>query len=224
MKTVFVIFLIFPLSLHAQEKSPEAYKFRIGLNLGPETNRIIDRSDNFDNHIISSKMGISGGIILAYSLTERIAIKSGLGYGLKSYNHTEKGINLSLNVNPQIGFVGESQIVSSVRFHEFQIPLIFEFKFNYRLFACIGVEYDYQFNNKSKRTLYYEINKFLPLQTEEASTSNFSTYLSFGDTYIISDQLDIVLEPYFKYYFKSHIFSESNLFNLGLKTTLNLNF
>jgi hypothetical protein len=170
---------------------------------------------------VAPRIGVSAALNVAFHFSNKISLRTGLGYGFKNYNHTHAGLIFGTDLNPTTGVNTTTTVESKITFSEFQIPLVFQYELKEnRFFIAGGMEITKPFANQSERIVYYGngTTDFLPNPTQ--NDLNFAPVLSLGYLLPVTDQLCISIEPMFKYYLKTYIVAGSNLFNYGLKTTI----
>lgn len=222
MKTILFFLSVFgSLTVFSQSDSASARKINFGLSITPEFNNLI-LGNPVGQESVKSKIGFSAGISFKFHLTNKSSFITGIGFGKKNYNHTHCGLIYGTDIDPLIGIISESKIESKVSFSELQIPLVFQYELKTNKFYIAGgLELIYRFLNNSERIIYYGNGAIAKLSNSNINGLNFAPELSFGYKLPVSDKLSISIEPMFKYYLKEYIIIESNLYNYGLKTTLN---
>lgn len=170
---------------------------------------------------VAPRIGVSAALNVAFHFSNKISLRTGLGYGFKNYNHTHAGLIFGTDLNPTTGVNTTTTVESKITFSEFQIPLVFQYELKEnKFFIAGGMEITKPFGNQSERIVYYGngTTDFLPNPTQNGL--NFAPVLSLGYLLPVTDQLCISIEPMFKYYLKTYIVAGSNLMNYGLRTTL----
>jgi hypothetical protein len=217
--TLFILSLCFSLTIFAQSNLSDR-KIQFGFSLTPEFNDL-KVSNLLGQESVAPRIGVSAGLNVAFHLSNKISLRTGLGYGFKRYNHTHAGLIFGTDLNPTTGVNTTTTVESKITFSEFQIPLVFQYELKEnRFFIAGGMEITKPFANQSERIVYYGngTTDFLPNPTQNGL--NFAPVLSLGYLLPVTDQLCISIEPMFKYYLKTYIVAGSNLFNYGLKTTI----
>jgi hypothetical protein len=217
--TLFILSLCFSLTIFAQSNLSDR-KIQFGFSLTPEFNDL-KVSNLLGQESVAPRIGVSTGLNVAFHLSNKISLRTGLGYGFKNYNHTQTGLIFSSDLNPITGVNTTSSIESKVSFRELQIPLVFQYELKENKFSIsVGMEITQPITNQSERIVYYGngTTDILPNPTQNGL--NFAPVLSLGYLLPLTDQLSISIEPMFKYYLKDYIISGSNLMNYGLRTTL----
>ncbi|MEY4861047.1 MAG: hypothetical protein RL751_578 [Bacteroidota bacterium] len=217
--TLFILALFFSLTVFAQSTLPDR-KIDFGFSLSPEFNNL-KVGNVVGQESVAPKIGLSAGLNVAFRLSHKSSLRTGLGYGFKHYNHTHAGLIFGTDLNPITGVNTTSTLESKVSFSEFQIPLVFQYELKEnKIFIAGGLECTLPFANHSERTVYYGngTTEVLPNPTQNAL--NFAPVFSLGYLLPVSDQLSISIEPMFKYYLKTYIIEGSNLFNYGLRSTI----
>ena len=223
MKTRLIILsVISSLTVFSQTESSADRKVAYGLSITPEFNSLI-AGNPVGQESVKSQLGFSAGFNVEFQLSKKSSIRTGIGYGLKNYEHTQSGLIFGSDINPVTGVVSESKLESKIAFSELQIPLIFKYEFKEnKFFVTGGMEFIYPFANNSERVIYYGTGNTEKLSNSNNTKSvNLAPVISLGYNFTVSDKLSISIEPMFKYYLKEYIIIESNLYNYGLKTTLN---
>jgi len=215
MNKLFFTILFLPLFSFAQEK--DAAKFDLGFYVLPEMNGLTTKNPG-GTETVQSKLGFSAGLNVEFRLTQKISLRTGIGYGLKNYNHSHTGLIFNSDVDPQ-GTTTESKMESSISYSEVQIPLLFQYKITPNVFFTLGLELNTSFADKSERTIYYGDGNVEQLENADGTTFNFSPTLSLG--YIVPNS-QFMIEPMFKYDLKEYIVPMSNHYNYGLKIIYNI--
>jgi hypothetical protein len=217
--TLFILSLCFSLTVFAQSTLSDR-KIQFGFSLSPEFNNL-KLSNVLGQESVSPKMGLSAGLNVAFHLSNKISLRTGLGYGFKNYNHTHAGLIFGTDLNPTTGVNTTTTVESKISFRELQIPLVFQYELKENKFSVsVGMEITKPFANQSERIVYYGngTTDILPNPTQNGL--NFAPVLSLGYLHPVTDQLCISIEPMIKYYLKTYIVAGSNLVNYGLRTTL----
>ena len=220
MRKILAIFLITPLLICAQEKEKISL-VNIGFSLLPEVNALI--TDNpIGKEKSTARIGFSLGFNLEFKLSPKIFFKSGLGYGLKKYDHTHSNLVFGTDIGPN-GIISMSKIESKISFSELQLPLILLFQVkDSKFFISTGMEVTYPISNNSERIIYYGNGSIDKLTgSNNYSTLNFAPQLGFGYNIPAGKKLNVGIEALIKYYIKEYIIAESHLYNYGVKATLN---
>lgn len=220
-KTLILIFALYSLTALSQTDIAPVRKLNFGLSVIPELNQLIV-GNPVGQESVKAKMGLSAGFTLEFRLSEKSFIRSGIGCGKKNYDHTHSGLIFGNDIDPQTGLISTSRVESNVSFFELQIPLIFHYYVKENTFFIGGgIEAIYPIVNNSVRTIYYGNGDVEILSNTTENGINVAPVISFGYKQPLSDRLSLSIEPMFKYYLLEYIIGESNLYNLGLKTTLN---
>ena len=217
--TLFILSLCFWLTIFAQSNLSDR-KIYYGFSLCPELN-YLKMGNLVGQESVAPRIGVSAALNVAFHFSNKISLRTGLGYGFKNYNHTHAGLIFGTDLNPTTGVNTTTTVESKITFSEFQIPLVFQYELKEnRFFIAGGMEITKPFANQSERIVYYGngTTDFLPNPTQ--NDLNFAPVLSLGYLLPVTDQLCISIEPMFKYYLKTYIVAGSNLFNYGLKTTI----
>ena len=220
MKTTLIILsLCFSLTVFAQSTLSDR-NIQFGFSLSPEFNDL-KVSNLVGQESVAPKMGLSAGLNVAFHLSNKISLRTGLGYGFKHYNHTHAGLIFGTDLNPQTGVNTTSTIESKIAFSELQFPLVFQYELKEnKIFIAGGIEITKPFANQSECTVYYGNGTTDVLSNPTQNGLNFAPVLSLGYLLPVTDQLSISIEPMFKYYLNTYIISGSNLFNYGLRTSI----
>jgi hypothetical protein len=217
--TLFILSLCFSLTVFAQSTLSDR-NIQFGFSLTPEFNDL-KVSNLVGQESVAPKMGLSAGLNVAFHLSNKFSLRTGLGYGFKHYNHTHAGLIFGTDLNPQTGVNTTSTIESKIAFSELQFPLVFQYELKEnKIFIAGGIEITKPFANQSERTVYYGNGTTDVLSNPTQNGLNFAPVLSLGYLLPVTDQLSISIEPMFKYYLKTYIIAGSNLFNYGLRTAI----
>jgi hypothetical protein len=217
--TLFILSVCFSLTVFAQSTLSDR-KIRFGFSLSPEFNDL-KVGNVLGQESVAPKMGLSAGLNVAFHLSNKISLRTGLGYGFKHYNHTHAGLIFGTDLNPITGVNTTTTVESKVGFSELQIPLVFQYELKEnKIFIAGGMEITKPFANQSERTVYYGNGTTDVLSNPTQNGLNFAPVFSIGYLLPVTDQLSISIEPMFKYYLKTYIIAGSNLFNYGLRTTI----
>jgi|LauGreDrversion4_2_1035121.scaffolds.fasta_scaffold286393_2 hypothetical protein len=217
--TLFILSLCFSLTVFAQSTLSDR-NIQFGFSLSPEFNDL-KVSNLVGQESVAPKMGLSAGLNVAFHLSNKISLRTGLGYGFKHYNHTHAGLIFGTDLNPQTGVNTTSTIESKIAFSELQFPLVFQYELKEnKIFIAGGIEITKPFANQSERTVYYGNGTTDVLSNPTQNGLNFAPVLSLGYLLPVTDQLSISIEPMFKYYLNTYIISGSNLFYYGLRTSI----
>jgi hypothetical protein len=219
MNKLILTFLLTPLLTFAQDNSEDA-KLTFGIFALPEMNGLITNNP-IGTETVEAKISSSVGLNVEYHLTEKVSLRSGLGFGVKRYDHTHEGLIFNSDLNPQSGQITESRMESKVVFSELQLPLLFQYKIHPNLFFTLGLEVNAAVFDQSERIIYYGNGDIEQLSNQAEVSINFAPMISVG--YVVPNS-NLMIEPMFKYYTKSYIIAESHLFNYGVKVTYNWPF
>lgn len=217
MNKLFLTLLFFPLLSFSQEKNNDS-KIDFGFYVLPEMNGLTT-ANPVGTETARSKFGFSAGLNLEYRLTPKISFRTGLGYGLKNYNHLHEGLIFNSDINPQNGIQTVSRMESSISYSELQLPLLFQYKLNPKVFYTLGLELNTSFADKSERIIYYGNGAIDQLENTTGAILNYAPMLSIG---FIVPNSNFIIEPLFKYNIKEYLIPMSNQYNYGLKITYNL--
>ena len=188
---IVLVFVFIKLTIFSQ-------KVNFEITFTPEFNSLT-LSNLVGQEVVYPKMGLSAGLNLEYRLTKKCSIKTGVGYGLKNYNHTHSGLIFSTDIDPQTGITSESKIVSKIIFSEIQIPIILKYWVFNKLFLTGGIELVCPFANSSERVIYYGNGTTEKISNSHASPLNLAPTFSLGYGFAIKDKLRMSIEPMFKY-------------------------
>ena len=114
--------LLLPVLSLGQEKQ-ENSKFDIGFYILPEINGLITGNPT-GRETVSAKFGGAAGLNLAYRFTSKLSLRTGLGFGVRNYEHVHEGLIFNSDISPNDGFISESSIVSSISYSEIQLPIL----------------------------------------------------------------------------------------------------
>jgi Outer membrane protein beta-barrel domain len=217
--TLFILSLCFSLTVFAQSNL-SCRKIYYGFSLCPELN-YLKMGNLVGQESVAPRIGVSTALNVAFHFSNKISLRTGLGYGFKNYNHTHAGLIFGTDLNPTTGVNTTTTVESKITFSEFQIPLVFQYELKEnKFFIAGGMEITKPFANQSERIVYYGngTTDFLPNPTQNGL--NFAPVFSIGYLLPVTDQLCISIEPMFKYYLKTYIVAGSNLVNYGLRTSI----
>jgi hypothetical protein len=215
-----ILFVFVTLTIFSQSDELSNRKMNVGFSITPEFNSLIV-GNLVGKENVTPKIGFSSGISFEFHVSERSTLRTGIAYGKKRYNHTHSKLIFGSDIDPQTGYISESKIESKVTFSELQIPLVYQYELNKnKFFVAGGIELIYPFSNNSERTIFYGNGFTENLSKSTNNEINFAPVLSFGYLLPVSQKLKLSIEPMVKFYLKEYIITESNLYNLGLKTTL----
>lgn len=217
--TLFILSFCFSLTVFAQSNL-SGRKIYYGFSLCPELN-YLKMGNLVGQESVAPRIGVSAGLNVAVQLSNKISLRTGLGYGFKNYNHTHAGLIFGTDLNPNTGVNTTSTIESKISYSELQMPLVFQYQLKENKYSIsVGMEIIKPFANHSERIVYYGNGTTEVLSNPTQNSLNFAPVLSLGYLLPVTDQLSISIEPMLKYYLKDYIISGSNLMNYGLRTTL----
>lgn len=217
-----IIFLFLPILVSAQEEVKSS-KFDIGIFVLPEISSLI-KLKNVANINTTPQLGISLGVNLNFQFTKTSSFRTGLGIGFKNFKQTRTGLIFNSDIDPILGVISESKMDVNYALREFQLPLIFQYKFSENFFFTAGCELNYTFRLKTSHKIFYgngEEETSTHTTNKSINPFNVSPMLSFGYIIPFENQSDILLEPMFKIYAIDFEHADSRMYNAGLKLTYN---
>jgi hypothetical protein len=219
---IFIFFALCSLTVFSQSEGSGGasnHKRNIGLFIAPDYNSLI-MGNPIGQEKVKPEIGFSAGFEFEVRLSEKTTFRTGIGYGKKSYHHTQSGMIFGTDIDPVLGVISESKIESDISFSEIQIPLLLKQKMsNPRFFFAGGLEITYPFSNHSEQMIYYGNGTQEKMSNSKDQFFNFAPVLSFGYSLPVSNKSSISIEPMFKYYVKEYLVLESRLCNYGLRVT-----
>jgi hypothetical protein len=196
-------------------------RLSFGLGFTPEINNILTSSP-VGTEGVAPRAGITFGINFGFSLSKSFRIRTGFYYGRKGYTHIHDGL-----IFPQDTMDGNnttSRLESQLKYSVFHLPLILQFNpGGSRFFATAGLAWDHQHSDNADRTIYYGSGDTDSLTAIQGPSPNFSAEATLGYKLAVSRSFELLIEPIFKFHFREYLISGSNLYNLGLRVTLNYN-
>lgn len=181
----------------------------------------LNYTDPKHNEAWAPKAGIGLGVQLKLAINKHLFLRVGAGYGLKGYRNREVGLRLGSNINPTVGFVTESKIDTKGVFHEFQLPLAFQYDFKAdNLFIAIGADLVGQQGHTTKRQILYGDGTFDQSTFENKSQWNTVPTISMGYTFPVNEHYDLSIAPSIRIYGKEWILQDTKLYNYGIKLLL----
>lgn len=209
MKKLIFLFLLCPFLLSAQEETSK--KMFVGVFGAPQLNGITKSYDHFPGHNVL-ELGFSAGINWGVNLTDKINLRTGLGYSHIRYQYIQEG---------RMGGAGTtSEYVHRLRYHDIHIPVILQY--GRKFFGTIGTEFSYQFGSENTERFINEGNGNVTMLNRLPAEGNVNLAIQLGMGYSIAldNKMELLLEPVLKYYLKSYVIENSNLNCIGLKATL----
>jgi hypothetical protein len=211
------ILLFLPLLSFGQEAQKDS-KFDLGFYMLPEINGLIT-GNPIGREATRNQFGGAAGLNVEYRLTSKISLRTGLGFGIRNYEHVHEGLIFNSDISPNEGMISESSIVSNINYSEIQLPLLFQYNINSNFFFTLGLELTTIFNDNSERVIFYGNGTTEEIKNNNIFQSNVGPLLSIG--YQIPNS-NFLIEPLLKYYLRDQIIVSSNQYNYGLKITYNL--
>lgn len=167
------------------------------------------------------KAGIGFGVQLKLKVANSFFLRTGLGYGLKSYRNMETGLRFSSDIDPMRGFISESKIDAKGVFHELQLPFTFQFDIkDEKIFLACGVDLVAQLSHTTKRQILFGDGSIEYYDFENKSQFNMVPTISMGYTIPVNEHYALSIAPTFRYYVKEWILHDTQMFNYGLKLLL----
>lgn len=235
-----LVVILFPIVLTAQDdekeqgqdreetkqedpKSSKASWFNIGVSFAPEYNSLIMLS-RLGLEEATKNQSYSVGIPVEMWLHPRISLRTGFSFGTKRYNHQHDSLVFGTDIDSKTGVISSSSITSSLNYGEVRIPGILRWNITKNkspLFVTLGMEIQYQFDLKTKQTIYYGngVIKIDKLSKDVAGNLNTALIASFGYNLNISNKMQLLLEPYYRIYASDFIILDSHMQTFGIKTT-----
>lgn len=221
MKKVYLLLVFAPLYSFGQGTDGNN-GFDLGVFLLPEINSIQGDYPVGDPYS-KPKIGVSGGLHLQYAFNERIALRSGIGYGLKRCTHVVDHLITGSDIEPQKGVVSHSRIETKVLFHELQLPLVVQYTGKKGVFVTLGMEFNRALSDQSERRLYYGNGTIDELNSTPGTKNNLSPLVSGGYQLPLAGKSALLLEMQFKYYLREYLPNSNpdcfHLVNIGVRGT-----
>lgn len=238
-----ITIMLISISAMAQPATGESNKLLIGLNLSPDmAHRTLHSSDgndinsaqiDFRNDRESPRFGYTAGLLICYNFSSRFGLETGLQYGLRGWQSVNSNPTLGDPMDPRRGFLQDvdgalpSQITFRYSFHYLDIPLRAVFSFGtgkVRFISSLGVSTNILIDASQTSIVQYpgadkERNTYE--QDGEFESINFSPTASLGLDYLLTDKLNLRVEPTFRYGLLPVIDAplKTNLWTAGLSFT-----
>ena len=196
-------------------------RFSVGVSVTPEMNSIFTEG-NIGTEGVSPRMGATFGINFGFVIRPSFTIRTGVYYGRKKYGHIHNGL-----VFPQ-DLIGPepttSSMESQVQYSIFHLPIILQVNpGGKQFFFAAGLGWDYQHYATAQQHIFFGNGEEDQLPEIKKPSPNFSSHLSFGYALKASDKVRMLFEPIFKIRIRDFIIAGSNLYNIGMRVTLNFN-
>ena len=217
MKRILPAFLFIPFFSFSQAETGTT-RWNAGLFVLPEINALAVQS-MAGTQTVDPGFGFSAGLALEFEVSDQLSLRSGLGYGLKKYNHLHEGLIFNSDIDPQQGVVSESRLESEIAFSEIQLPFLIQYRPVPRFFVAGGVEFNAPFADRSHRIIYYGNGDVEELNNENIPVINYGPLISFGYRQPFGDHSSLLIEPMVKYYINEYLVPQSRLSNYGLRLT-----
>jgi len=178
-------------------------------------------SGEFGTEGVAPRLWLTLGINVGFTLGPVFKIRTGIYYGWKGYTHIHDGLVFfpqdTIGPSPTT-----SRVESQVSYSIWHLPLILQFNPKAtRFFIAGGLAWNYQHYASVDQTIYFGNGDTEILPPTKEPSLNFSVVASLGYRLRVAEKIDLVFEPVFKYHFRDYIIAGSNLYNFGLKITLN---
>lgn len=214
----YILILLFLPALTYGQEATEDSKFDLGFYILPEMNGLIT-GNPIGRETVSAKFGGAAGLNIEYRLTSKISLRTGLGFGIRNYEHVHEGLIFNSDISPNDGIISESSIESNITYIEVQLPLLLQYNINSNFFFTAGLELTTAFADRSERVIFYGNGTTEDMQNNNKIGANVGPLITIG--YEIPNS-NLLLELLFKYYLRDQIIANSNQYNFGLKITYNL--
>ena len=204
--------------VHAQEKKDQK-SFELGIELGAEIIQKVIVSDSGSSsigHESNLGYGFNSTLLVRKKISNKITLRSGLGYKLKVYRDEINNILFPINI---INNWGPTTINENTLLHFVSIPVGFQYQINNKLQFDVGLDIDFiVFENFIRKIS--EPNPDTILLTTDTDTENILPAVFLGLQYELNENL--YLNPYFNMSFTKFkvpvSFAESNTqLNFGVK-------
>jgi len=234
MKKALLLFLLVPYYAIAQDEplppeEPHAEEkkswFSAGIMLMPEYISFF-RAEPTDSIEILPKAGFSAGLNLEFSLTPKLSLRTGLGYGQKNLGINHNGLIFNSDLDLTGGGMGTTSR-AELRYHynEIQLPVLFQYEMiEDRFFVSAGTELIYAMPGNSERTIYYGNGTVEKSHIESYDRVNVCVSISSGYKFHFAGNLNLTVEPMFRYCLIPYPINDGVVYSFGLKTTLNMEF
>ncbi len=219
MKIVVFVFCLLPFLINAQVPIVRSKTVR-SIYVMPDFTSL-NYTDPKHQEAWMPKAGIAVGVQLKLKVNNSFFLRVGAGYGLKGYRNMEVGLRLGSNVNPMTGYITESKIETKGEFHEFQLPLAFQYDFNGEdFFIAVGADLVGQVGHTTKRQVFYGDGTSDIISYENKSQWNTVPTISIGYTFPINYHYNLSIAPTFRIYGNEWILKDSRLYSYGIKFLL----
>ena len=217
-KVLVILFIFISTGLFGQE-TPSKSTFGYGFSISPEVNNLFV----FRNGEHSSPaFGFTSLVFIRKNLGSKVKFETGIGYGLRQFNHLHTGLVFGTDIDPQQGIISYSELKTQATLNEIQVPIFGVFQIKESNFAfTFGLAGHYQWVNKAERTIIYgNGDENTQLNTIFNPHLNFSTAIGCRYTQPISEKIGLIVEPKFTFYFREYIVPLTQLYSGGLKLGL----
>jgi len=236
-KAIFILALSF--TAVAQEKPSNNFnRFQLGINFSPDAcYRTLknNNGDEFINNIITLrndtetiKIGYSAGLNMQFNLNRFLGLGLGVHYSNKGYQLKKQDV-VPPTSQPDPSLPEQFQFIQN--FQTIDLPLGVNFTFGknkLRFITCIGATANFLIKESQTTVLYYSdrTDKTNSANTYDYKKFNVSPFLSLGIDYKINQNMNIRIEPTFRYGIKKIIDAPitAYLFNAGLNVGYYYNF
>ncbi len=212
MKYLFIILILFPLTIFSQSKYKNVDKpFFIGLNFSPDysyrhltqldktlTDEQWNTSKNLEDSLYISKYGYTTGVAFGYQINKKLSIETGLIYSNKGYK--------TISINTIYDYYKSPEKAQNIlSFYYLSIPVkasltFFDSKF--QLIAGLGTTVDFLLKTTVETIPDNPTTEF-PVHTTELdyayNKTNLTPMVSIGLKYNITDRMSLRAEPTFRY-------------------------
>jgi Outer membrane protein beta-barrel domain len=227
MKKLIVLFLVAPVYVFAQEETSGIVapsRFSVGIMFMPEYISLF-RAEPTDDKEVVPKAGFSTGVNAEFALKPRFSLRTGLGYGQKSLGYNQTGLVFNSDLNLQGGPSTTSRMEQVYHYSEIQLPVLVQYELiDDRFFVAAGTEIVYAMPGKSERTIYYGNGTVEQMPITSTNQTNVSVLISGGYKFHLAHNLNLALEPMFRYCLIPYPINDGVVYSFGLKTTLNMSF
>ncbi len=196
-----------------------AQKLKLGFQVSPEANFLIEQSASFPTQIkINRRLGLSSGVTAQYRVTNKLSLRSGVCYSFKRF----------VPSSSRITFFGQQNMAQfsiqrsvTVDYNEIGVPLDFIFNKEGRQVSFVaGVLLNYQWGGTTEEGLTRNDLRGINILS---NTTNVSTMVGVNYIFQLSDKTQVVVEPFGKLYLWKFTLRHTQLVNVGLRLAVNCN-
>lgn len=212
------MFIVLSATIYGQD-TPTKPTLEYGFSISPEVNYLMTHRSGEQSE---ASPGLSSSLFVHRDIGNRLAIETGLGFGIKQINHLQTGLIFGSDIDPQQGILSYSSLETNATLNEIQLPVSGVLTLAQSHFSLVfGLTGHYQWTNNAKRIIHHGSGgENTQLNSTFNPLLNFSTAIGFRYTQPISQKIGLIVEPKFTFYFREYIVPLTRLCCGGLKLGL----